>query len=258
MQNFILHANDLQEIDWQSSCSFNLAAQDVHVWMIEIKNETFLYDQLVQLLNADETERLNRFKKQDDKLRFAYAHAGLRILCSKYLGQPPATIVFTETINKKPCIEICFGNLFFNLSHSGKKILIAFSTASEVGVDIEQIRPDFKLDDFMQRNYSPSEISSIISQPTAMQLNLFFKFWSRKEAWLKATGIGIFSSLDSIDTSQKKNNVHTDQFIAGNFNDNFYIHSFPTADYWASIVTNTKTDDLSFLKFEFENFLQPA
>lgn len=51
--------------------------------------------------NKDELERLARFKKTDDQLRYVYAHGALRLLCGKYLQQPANTILFTETINKK-------------------------------------------------------------------------------------------------------------------------------------------------------------
>ncbi|MEO8150319.1 MAG: 4'-phosphopantetheinyl transferase superfamily protein [Bacteroidia bacterium] len=256
MQTFNLHTVDLNQVNWlQQDYNFSLSAADVHVWIIEVDNEDVLFDKLKDILNADEIERMLRFKKKDDQLRFAYAHACLRILCSRYLGQPAAAINFTETINKKPCIEICFGNLFFNLSHSGRKILIAFGTESEVGVDIEQMRPDFKIEEFMERNYSANEINSIINVDRDEQLNLFFKYWSRKEAWLKATGIGIFSDLVNVDTALQKNEVYTDQYIPGNLKDDFYIHSFAIEDYRASIVLNNKTERLHFLKFDFDQLL---
>ena len=256
MPAFNLHTVDLSHINWlKHNYDFSLSSDDVHIWVIEVNNEAAYFDRIKKILSADEIERMLRFKKKDDQLRFAYAHACLRILCSRYLGQPAPSINFTETLNKKPCIEISFGNLFFNLSHSGRKILIAFSNESEVGVDIEQIRPDFKIEEFMERNYSSNEINSIINLDREAQLNLFFKYWSRKEAWLKATGIGIFSDLAMVDTALNANIVNTDQYIAGNLKENFYIYSFTSEDYRASIVLNNKSEKLHFLKFDFDQLL---
>lgn len=255
MQNFILHTTDLNSIDWSEQYFFNLNADHVHVYLIEIDDEHVFYEVLKAILNKDELERLNRFKKSDDQVRFVYAHGALRLLCEKYLQQPAHSIVFTEALNKKPCIEICFGNLFFNLSHSGNKIVIAFSTQSEVGVDIEQIRPDFPIVDFMERNYSINEFNSIKQAPNDEQFHLFFKYWSRKEAWLKAIGTGIFSNLKGIDTALVKNQIIAEQFIVGNFKDNFYCHSFIIEDYRSSIVINDNADQLSFYSFNFNKLL---
>lgn len=253
MQIFNLRTVDLSQINWLSDgYNFSISTDDVHIWMIDIEREDLLFEHLKSILNADEIQRMLRFKKTDDQLRFTYAHSCLRILCSRYLGQPPTSINFTETINKKPCIEICFGNLFFNLSHSGRKILIAFSTASEIGVDIEQIRPDFKIEEFMERNYSESEINSIRNRNPESQLKLFFKYWSRKEAWLKATGIGIFSHLAAVDTANAINEITIDYYIPGKLKSDFYIFSFAVEDYQASIVLNHKAERLHFYHYNFD------
>lgn len=258
MHAFNLHTSDLDQITWkQHDFNFSLKANEVHIWLIEIAEaeDKKLNTSLLKTLNSAETERMLRFKKQDDQRRFLYAHSALRLLCSKYLGQPSQSIIFTETINKKPCIEICFGNLFFNLSHSGLKVLIAFSNEAEVGVDIEQIRPDFKIDDFMERNYSDSEKKTIASISRHEQLKLFFKYWSRKEAWLKATGIGIFSDLTTIDTALPVNRFVSDNYFPGNIKDNFYVYSFQLDDYCSSIVLNKQPGQMEFLKFNTGDFL---
>lgn len=255
MHHYILNTTDLTIDNWTDEYHFSLNADDVHVYLIEIDGENKNYEKLKSLLDKDELERLARFKKTDDQLRYVYAHGALRLLCGKYLQQPANTILFTETINKKPCIEICFGNLFFNLSHSGYKIVIAFSTQSEVGADIEQIRPDFPIDEFMERNYSDNEVNALKNSNASDKYGLFFKYWSRKEAWLKAVGTGIFNNLKAIDTALEKNQITSDQYIDGHFNDNFYCYSFSIEDYNASIVINKKPEQLSFINLTFDKLL---
>ncbi|MBL7926547.1 MAG: 4'-phosphopantetheinyl transferase superfamily protein [Bacteroidia bacterium] len=234
MQRFSFCVHDILQPQWQQAIP-NFNEFDLQVWLIDTNN-TALYNPLVKLLNQDELERLSRFKQQDDKTRFVFGRGALRLLVGRYLNQKPETITFTESITKKPCIEICFGNLFFNLSHSGSKILIGFSSHHEIGVDIEQIRPAFKIDDFMERNYAANEISDIAK--SAAPLSHFFKYWSRKEAWLKAVGIGVFGNLKAVDTTGLSPYIQTETFIAGAFADKFDFYTFSVDDYWASVVIN--------------------
>lgn len=256
MQHYILNTSDLAIGNWTDEYHFSLNTDAVHVYLIEIDTQHKYKDLLTSLLDKVELERLSRFKKTADQLRYIYAHGALRILCGKYLQQPANTILFSETINKKPCIEICFGNLFFNLSHSGNKIVIAFSTQSEVGADIEQIRPDLPIEDFTERNYSENEVNAINNSNTTEKYSLFFKYWSRKEAWLKAVGTGIFNNLKAVDTALEKNQITSEQYIDGHFDDNFYCYSFSIEDYRASIVINKKPDQLSFINFTFDKLLK--
>jgi 4'-phosphopantetheinyl transferase len=246
MQRFSFIIQDIDKPNWQNDLP-DFKSVDLQVWLIDVGANQY-YNDLIKLLNDDEMQRLNRFKKSDDKIRFVYGRGAIRLLCASYLKQNPETIILTESITKKPCIEICFGNLFFNLSHSGNKILIGFSSQNEIGVDIEQIRPDFKTNDFMDRNYALNEITEV--NLNSDPLSCFFKFWSRKEAWLKAVGIGVFANLKAIDTSGKNIHIQTEQYVAGSFMDRFNFYTFPTENYWASVVVNNYDNKPEFFQID--------
>jgi 4'-phosphopantetheinyl transferase len=88
-----------------------------------------------------------------------------------------------------------FPALRFNLAHSGDLVLLAVADSSEVGVDIEQIRPVTGMAAIARRALMPAECDQLFSRPPAEHLALFFRYWSRKEALLKAHGATLASAL---------------------------------------------------------------
>jgi 4'-phosphopantetheinyl transferase len=82
--------------------------------------------------------------------------------------------------------------LSFNLSHSRGRALVAVSSGREVGVDVERLRRDLPMDRLAARFFSPREIAALRSTADAVRPAAFFACWTRKEAFVKATGAGIF------------------------------------------------------------------
>jgi 4'-phosphopantetheinyl transferase len=79
----------------------------------------------------------------------------------------------------------------FNLSHSHDIAVYAFAQGREIGVDVEKIRPEVTGEDIAERVFSARELSELRSLPARMQVAGFFLFWTRKEAYLKARGVGM-------------------------------------------------------------------
>jgi 4'-phosphopantetheinyl transferase len=85
----------------------------------------------------------------------------------------------------------------FNLSHSGDTCVIAISTRAPVGVDIEAVRDRSNLERLVSARFAPSEAHGVLRHEGEERRRAFYRVWTRKEAYLKATGLGLSAPLES-------------------------------------------------------------
>jgi 4'-phosphopantetheinyl transferase len=119
------------------------------------------------------------------------------------LNKTPEGLKFKYGPQDKPSLETqdlsCPVN--FNLSHSHGLAVYAFSLDRELGVDVEQIRPEFAGDDIAVRYFSKRELAELRSLPQSLRAEGFFNCWTRKEAYVKARGEGLQIPLEGFDVS---------------------------------------------------------
>ena len=156
-----------------------------------------------RLLDVDEQKRAERFHFEKDKNRFIVRRGILRILLSYYLGGEPESVLFSYGEKGKPVIADEFNRerLHFSLSHSRGMAIYAFYLDHEVGVDIEQIRDITEMAQLAERFFSASEKTTWRALPESQKKEAFFNCWTRKEAFIKATGDGLSYPLDGFDVS---------------------------------------------------------
>jgi 4'-phosphopantetheinyl transferase len=112
------------------------------------------------------------------------------------LDSPPERIEFHYEENGKPFLSDQSLPIRFNVSHSGGIAGCAISFVTDVGLDIEQLRPKPDLLQLASRFFHPSEFDWIASLPVSGQLREFYRTWVRKEACIKAVGGSIFASVN--------------------------------------------------------------
>jgi 4'-phosphopantetheinyl transferase len=149
------------------------------------------------LLAADERDRALRYHFERHRERFIIGRGLLRTILGRCLGVNPAEIRFTYNPNGKPLLP----ELEFNLSHCEDLALIAVSRGSRVGVDLERVRVLEDAGELVARFFSPSEHAAYERLLPGEQPQAFFNLWTRKEAWLKATGDGIGHLLNQVEVS---------------------------------------------------------
>jgi 4'-phosphopantetheinyl transferase len=154
----------------------------------------------LEVLDDEERARAARFVFDRHRSRFIAAHACLRLLLGQYIGQAPGGLRFAVGARGKPRLLDGGTDVRFNLSHSGDLALIAVSVGIEVGVDIEQGRPDALLD-LARRFFAPGEVAALEALPMAEQAGAFVRGWTRKEAFIKALGDGLSFPLDQFEVS---------------------------------------------------------
>ena len=152
---------------------------------------------LTQLLSAAEKNRANRFFRERDRRRYVVARARLRELLAPRLGVPAQSIDFTYGTHGKPALAASFtdSDLRFNVSHCEDLAVVAFASGREIGVDVEAVRVVPDADDIAARFFSRRENAAYLALAPRDRPLGFFNCWTRKEAFIKAKGLGVFLGL---------------------------------------------------------------
>ena len=156
----------------------------------------------MDLLDAAERARTERFVFDCDRRRFVIAHAWLRMTLGEYLGRAPESLLFGADEHGRPRLvnaDIPL-DVRFSLSHAGERALLAITIGRHVGIDIEQERPIDVLE-LARRFFSAKEMATLQALPAADRRSAFFRCWTRKEAFVKAQGTGLRFPLDSFEVS---------------------------------------------------------
>lgn len=153
----------------------------------------------------------NHEKTQVDQLhinpvrnQYIHARACLRILLGKYLSINPLTLDFDTTEHGKPFAKN-HPSIFFNISHSKDLLCIGITDSGEIGVDIEYETAIDDLAATASRVFSQKELLGLCNQHDQEKLSHFFKIWTRKEACLKALGIGFLTDPEFYTVPHTKN-----------------------------------------------------
>jgi len=170
------------------------------------------------LLSADEILRAGRFHFEKDRLHFSRCRSALRQVLSGYLQTPAAEVRFEYLAGGKPQLvtEQNPHSLQFNVAHSAGVALIAVGSESRLGVDIEKIRSDVDTASLAERFFSLRERVGLQSLPDHLRVQGFFACWSRKEAFLKATGEGLSFPLADFSVTTHPNLEAALEEVRGN------------------------------------------
>ncbi|WP_414620717.1 4'-phosphopantetheinyl transferase family protein [Calothrix sp. CCY 0018] len=173
--------------------NIELLFNEVHVWRENLDNAIPFLDDLTRILSEDELVRAKRFHFEQHRQRFIAARGILRNILGRYLNIEASKIKFGYEARGKPFLDQNFheNNLKFNVSHSQDFALYAVSLNNSIGVDLECINSTTDVVSLAQRFFAPSEFAVIESAPQEQQQQLFFRYWTCKEAYLKATGTGL-------------------------------------------------------------------
>jgi 4'-phosphopantetheinyl transferase len=174
---------------------FDLGAGRIEVWCIDTAAQGNSVRQLESVLSVDERERAYRFHFERHRGSFIVVRGMLRLLVGRYTGTPAAEIAFAHGPNGKP--SVAGDGVQFNLSHTDGAAVLAFARDCALGVDVECIRPMENLMQLARRFFNPLEAAQLSALPESTRARSFFLCWTRKEAYIKATGNGLSTPLSA-------------------------------------------------------------
>ena len=126
----------------------------------------------------------------------------MRTVLASYLGVEPAAIRFALGPAGKPELrEPADANLHFNVTHSHGLVMYAVTHRCPVGVDVEHLRPMSDYLGLAERYFSPREFEILRNLPAEHRARAFFHAWTRKEAFLKARGVGLSYGLERVEVT---------------------------------------------------------
>jgi len=226
-----------------------ISSNEVHVWRSFLDMKAYQREDLLKTLSTDETARAERFHFERERNRFIVAHGVLRQLLGSYLGKSPHELRFEYTSHGKPVLDTQFGedDFNFNMSHSDAFALYAITQGQNVGIDIERLYDNVEVEQIAKRFFSTKEISSLKEIHKNKRNELFFLYWTRKEAFVKVTGEGISFPLEMCDVSSISGRVLSPIKIVGDKRESSRWYGqdlFPGHGYAAAIAVERSDSNI--------------
>ena len=189
--------------------TISLAHREAHVWLANLPLAFKHLDQLAGVLSSDERARAEKFHFAEHRERWQATRGILRTLLGRYAEAGANEIAFHYGAFGKPALlHPASAGLHFNASHAGDYAVFAITRAGETGVDIERVRNELpRHDEIARRYFAPGEQRQLFALPEHERAGAFFTLWTRKEAFVKARGTGLFSGLEKFEVSLREARV---------------------------------------------------
>lgn len=173
---------------------------EIHIWQTRLDASQEDLSAAEARLGAGETRRAHSFRYAKDRRRFIQRHVYLREVVAHYLELPPAEVPLEIMQNEPPQVigPASMAGLQLSMSSSDDQAVVSVAWR-RVGIDIERIRPEFEDTGIAKRFFSPAENVHLEALPAAQMPLAFFRIWARKEAYVKAIGLGLSRDLASFD-----------------------------------------------------------
>ena len=165
----------------------------------EIQDDKLLVE-YENLLPAEELDRLGKFRFTEHRKRYLVGRALLRTTLAKYVGIGPDLITFSRGSHGRPFLPQSqhSGNLQFSLSYTDGLVAVAMISDKQIGSDIEHTGRQIDCLDIAHSYFTREEYQELKSLSEPRRRIRFFEFWTQKEAYVKARGLGLHLALDEV------------------------------------------------------------
>lgn len=210
-----------------------LQAGDIHFWITRPHQHQCpnMLAQYQLLLTTEESIKQQRYRFEKDRHDALITRAFVRDTLSHYVDIKPEDWRFEKGDKDKPEIVNCPIPLRFNISHTKELIICAITLKDDIGCDVEYIERNNDVLNIADRYFSTSEVKELFSLPDEQQRSRFFDYWTLKESYIKAWGMGLAIPLGDFSFHIKPNENAT---INSNIHLSFAPHRIDYPELWHS------------------------
>lgn len=188
---------------------FELSDGEIHVWhlLVDAADAPPQAASCLRLLGEDEIHRSVAFRNDEARCEYLVTRGFVRSMLARYLATDAKALRFRKNQHGRPELWTRDGvhPLRFNLSHSAGLIACALAWQRDIGIDVESLRSVFVEEDIARHHFANGEFEDYRRQPTAETRHVrFLEYWTLKEAYLKARGMGLGVPLDKFSCSWTK------------------------------------------------------
>ena len=192
---------------------------EIHLWQLEEADFELssLQSECLAWLTETELKRFQRYQFDQLRKQLLLGRVLIRIALSSYDSSvAPASWNFTYNDYGKPAIseEQNRTSLYFSLSHSAEKVVLAVSRFKDIGIDVECARKPRRIAAIARRYFSDNEAAQLLNLPKDQQQSRFYDLWTLKEAYIKACGMGLAIPLQHFSYGFPGNDGLTIEFDA--------------------------------------------
>lgn len=176
----------------------SLATNQIDLWSIDptqLTENTIIL--LSTLLSNEESLKLQQYKNKSAQHTSLVTRSLSRLILSQYTNTAPGALSFIRNAHGKPALVENINNLSFNLSHNNDLIIMAICVNDDLGCDIENPTRKISIEPISRRYFAQQEHQQLCELIGEAKKQRFFEIWTLKEAFVKATGIGIGLGLDT-------------------------------------------------------------
>ncbi len=161
---------------------------EIHLWYTSIKSHQRDLNRYQQLLSPPERKRVEKLRFKKSRRRSIVCRGILREILSRYTGKPPRKLEIGLSETGKPFLP--HASVQFNLSHSEDHMICAVTNGNPIGIDLQAVFEIHNMDTIVNFFFSLQEKQHYEQLKKDAATEFFFKTWVRKEAFMKATGLG--------------------------------------------------------------------
>lgn len=228
-----------ESVSSRSKEKLSLAKNEIHIWMTkpqELLGNDALLSRYSTLLNAEEKVKQQRYKFAKDRHDALITRAFIRDLLSYYADVDPQDWQFDKGEKDKPEVINAPLPLRFNISHTKNLIVCAVTLTDDIGCDVENTSRSNDVLAIAERYFSKEETTELFALPVEQQRNRFFDYWTLKESYIKAWGLGLAIPLADFsfaisDTVQMTNDMFA---IKSDISLSFATHREDEPQIWRS------------------------